>query len=146
MVKTEEQQLAMLPEVLSGMNDYLQRIVPIHDEISLSLQLGDTARGLLTLSQVLEGLTYYGKMVESTAISLHIDRLQLLTKKDSLQSYLNDFVQLVQDIGAAMENEDYSLLADLAGYALPDLIQTAQELLAVLRQIYQEKVVANGTR
>jgi hypothetical protein len=137
-----KQQLAELGVLLEDMGKYLQIVELGCQDFSARFQFqeADKLQPLETLTQIIEGLSYYQKLLKSAAILLHIDFAEILYEKNSISSLLDQLCQSFNSILETVENKDYTLLTDLIEYDLVDAISISQGILVIVQGRYEERV------
>jgi hypothetical protein len=136
--KKEFEELGVL---LNDMKIYLYNIGQGCQELSVMFHTVDKSQPLEILTQIMEGLEYYQKLLKSTAVLLTIDFSEPLCEEMSVSSLFDHLCQIFTSIVEATENEDYSLLTDLIEYDLVPGICISQEILAVVQGRYEERVM-----
>ena len=140
-VNESNNQVDELDVLLEDMKGYLNKFETGCQELIVMFHGDDKAQSLEMLTQILEGLHYYQKLVKSAAVLLSIDLSESLYKETSILSLFDQLCQLFNCIFEAAENGDYSLLADIIEYDLIPAIGTSQELLTVVQRRYEERVI-----
>ena len=134
------EQLGILGKVLGDMKDYLYKLEQGCARLPDAIHAEDKARPIETISQILEGLEYYLKLLQSSVFLLEIDPSDGLWKQASVSSFAANLNRTCVEICDAAEGEDYSLLCDLVEYDLFTIIGTAQELLTAVQQRFMERI------
>ncbi|HMM19541.1 MAG TPA: hypothetical protein PKA10_02305 [Selenomonadales bacterium] len=136
----QQQQLDTLASVLAGMQEYLPRLAQGCESLAGTLHAMDKAEALVTLSQIVEGMSYCPKLIQSATALLGIKVAEPLCGNISPASYIGDLCLIFNNINEATQNEDYSMIADLTEYDLLPAVQTAQELFAEIQKRSMERI------
>lgn len=134
MLINEDEEQYTLASTMEEMQNYLERWMSTCESLPEALQEEDKSRSLEALSHILDGLSYYLKLLKSASTLLSIDSNAELWNSVSVFSLSDDMQKLFASIYEALENEDYSLMADLAEYELAPAISMSQQVLKVLLQ------------
>ncbi|AIF53651.1 hypothetical protein [Pelosinus sp. UFO1] len=134
-------QLEELGVLLGDMKNYLYKVEQGCQELSVMFHTADRSQSLETLTQIMEGLDYYQKLLKSAAVLLKIDFSEILCEKMSILSLFDHLGQIFTSIVEATDNEDYSLLTDIIEYDLMPAICISQEMLAIVQGRYEERVM-----
>jgi hypothetical protein len=129
-----------LAEIMVDMSSYLDRLERGCEGLSGAFLEEDKALPLDALSQIMEGLSYYQKMLLTAADLLAIDMDEELGEKISITTLNGNLLQTFSGIFEAVESEDYSMADDLVGYDLLPVIRGAQQILKAVQQRYLERV------
>lgn len=140
-VNKNKQQFDELGTSLKDMEDYLRNLEPGCQELLVKFQSTDKSQPLEILTQIMEGLNYYQKLLKSAAVLLAIDLSETLYEKISVSSVLDQLCQIFANIFEAAENEDYSLLTDIVEYDLIPAIAISQKMLGIVQIRYEERVI-----
>lgn len=140
-VSEDKKQFDELGVLLKEMKDYLSNLEPGCQELSVKFHEADKSQALENLTQIMEGLNFYQKLLKSAAIVLTIDFSEILYEKLSVSSLLDQLCQTFASIFEATENEDFSLLTDIIEYDLIPAIAISQGMLAVVQVRYEERVI-----
>lgn len=141
MEQVSENQLNELGTLLADMKGYLCNCEESSRQLSIRFHEADKSQSLETLTQIMEGLNYYQKLLKSAAVLLAIDFSESLFENMSVSSLFDQLCQIFTSIFDATESEDYSLLTDVIEYDLTPTISVARELLAVVQGRYEERVI-----
>jgi hypothetical protein len=136
-----ERQFEELGATLADMKNYLYNVAQGCQELPAMFHTVDKSQSLETLTQIMEGVDYYQKLLKSAAIILTIDFSEVLYEEMSVSLLFAHLRQVFSDIMEAVENEDYSLLTDVAEYDLAPAIVIAQGMLAMVQERYEERVM-----
>ncbi|MBP2657531.1 MAG: hypothetical protein H6Q69_563 [Firmicutes bacterium] len=136
-----KKQLDELGTLLEDMKSYLSRVEQGCQELPMCLQVGDKFKPLETLTQIMEGLSYYQKLIKSAAVLLAVDFSEILCDEMSISSLFDHLGQIFANIFEAAENEDYSLLTDIIEYDLMPAICSSQGILVVVQGRCEERVM-----
>ncbi|AJQ26079.1 hypothetical protein [Pelosinus fermentans] len=136
-----EKQFNELGTLLDDMKEYLCKFEKNCQQLPIEFHEADRSQALETLTQIMEGLNYYQKLVKSAAVLLTIDLSEVLYKDVSVASLLEQLCQIFASILEAAENEDYSLLTDIIEYDLIPAISISHELLVILQERYEERAI-----
>lgn len=136
-----KEQFNELGILLGEMKDYLRRIEQGCQELPIKFHVTNRSEAMEALTQIMEGLGYYQKLLKSAAVLLTIDFSEIIFDKTSVASLFDQFGQVFSNIVEATENEDYSLLTDLIEYDLMPVITTSQGMLAAVQVQYEERVM-----
>lgn len=134
-------QFEELGVILEDMKNYMYNVAQGCQELSAMFHTVDKSQSLETLTQIMEGVDYYQKLLKSAAILLTIDFSEVLCEKMSISLLFDHLCQVFSSIIEAVENEDYSLLADIVEYDLVPAINIAQGMLAIVQGRYEERVM-----
>jgi hypothetical protein len=140
-VNDSKKQLDELGPLLEDMKNYLFKVEQGCQELPMGLQIGDKRKPMEILIQIMEGLSYYQKLMKSAAVLLTIDFSELLCEEKSISSLFDYLGQIFASILEAIENEDYSLLTDIIEYDLMPAICISQGVLVVMQGRYEERVM-----
>lgn len=138
MLINEDGEQYTLASTMEEMQNYLERWKSNCETLPETLQ-EDKPRSLEALSHILDGLNYFLKLLESASTLLAIDNNVVLWDSVSVFSLSDDMQKLFASIYEALENEDYSLVADLAEYELVPIISLSQQMLTLLLQRCPER-------
>ncbi|SFL45030.1 hypothetical protein [Pelosinus propionicus] len=133
-------QIDELGVLLEDMKEYLEKVEQGCQDLPSKFHMVDKSESLLALTQIMEGLGYYEKLLKSVGVLLAIDFTEILYENTSIASLFEQFCQFFTDIYQATENEDYSLLSDTVEYDLLPVINVSQGILAVVQERYAERV------
>jgi len=136
-----EKQFDELGVLLGDMKIYLQKIEQGCQELSVTFHTANKSDALETLTQIMEGLDYYQRLLKSAAVLLTIDISESLCEAMSISSLFDQLCQIFNSIVEAIENEDFSLLTDLIEYDLIPAICISQKMLAGVQGKYEERVM-----
>jgi hypothetical protein len=138
--KKNSLQIDKLASVLVEMDGYLRNIEQVYPTLQLDFQSEHWGDTLEKLINVMEGLDYCKKIFDSAVLLLGLDVAKNLYNEISIRMFSDKLCNLFEQIDAAAENGDYSLLTDLAEYDVVPVIREALQLLNVL------KVQCNGRK
>ena len=141
LVSESKKQFDELGIVLKDMKDYLRNLELGCQELSVKFHEADKSQPIESLTQVMEGLNYYQKLLKSATIVLDIDFSENLHEKVSVASLFDRLGQIFTSIFEATENEDFSLLTDIIEYDLIPVISISQEVLGIMQERYEERVI-----
>lgn len=136
-----KKQLDELGPLLEDMKSYLFKVEQGCQELSIGLQIGDKFKTMEILIQIMEGLSYYQKLIKSAVMLLTIDFSEILCEEKSISLLFGHLGQIFASIFEATENEDYSLLTDIIEYDLIPAITTSQGILGVVQGRYEERAM-----
>lgn len=136
-----EGQFEELGAALVEMKHYLYNLEQGSQELSAMFHRGDQPQSLEALTQIMEGVEYYQKLLRSAAIFLMVDFSEVLYEEMSVSLLFAHLRQVFSGIMEAVENEDYSLLTDVVEYDLVPAIAIAQGMLAIVQGRYEERVM-----
>lgn len=139
-VSTSEKQFEELGTLMEDMKEYLLRLEMGCRDLSILLGGTDIAKPLEMLTQIMDGLNYYLKLLKSAAALLTIDLSENLCETMSISALFDHLSKIYANILESIENEDYSLLMDLTEYDLLPAICISQGILVVVQERYQERV------
>jgi hypothetical protein len=140
-IMDSKKQLDELGLLLEDMKGYLVKVEQGCQELPVGFQAGDKSKPLEILTQIIEGLSYYQKLLKSAAVLLNINFSEHIYESMSISSLFDQFYQIFTNLFEAAENQDYSLLTDLIEYDLIPIISSSQQLLAVVQAQYKERAV-----
>jgi hypothetical protein len=138
-VSASEKQFEELGSLLEDMKEYLQKLERGCRDFSVLLDGSSITKSLGILTQIMDGLHYYLKLLKSAAALLTIDLSEIVYETMSISSLFNHLSQIYTSIIESIENEDYSLLTDLIEYDLLPAICISQGILVVVQERYQER-------
>lgn len=141
LVSESKTQFDELGTVLKDMKDYLLNLELGCQELSVKFHEADKSQPIENLTQVMEGLNYYQKLLKLATILLDIDFSENLHEKISVASLFDQLGQIFTSIFEATENEDFSLLTDIIEYDLIPVISISQEVLGIMQERYEERVI-----
>ncbi|MCC5464045.1 hypothetical protein [Pelosinus baikalensis] len=136
-----KRQFDELGTVLMDMKDYLYNLELGCQRLSVRFHEVDKSQPIENLTQVMEGLGYYQKLLKSATILLDIDFSEALHEKISVASLFDRLGQIFTSIFEATENEDFSLLTDIIEYDLIPIISISQEMLGEVQGRYEERII-----
>jgi hypothetical protein len=136
-----KEQFEELGILLEDMKNYLHNVEQGCQELLVMFHTTDKSQPLEILTQIMEGLEYYQKLLKSAVILLTIDLSEPLYEKLSASSLFDYLSQVFISVVEATENEDYSLLTDIIEYDLIPAICISQEMLTVVLGRYEERVM-----
>ena len=139
MATNDKEQYLMLANTMEEMQKYLSKWQEACEILPEEFQNEEKFYPMEKLSTILDGLTYYLKLLETAGNLLLIDQTAAIWEKVSILSMAADIHNFSTGIFAAAENEDYSLVADLVEYELLPLISVAQQLLKAIQQCCTER-------
>jgi hypothetical protein len=140
-VNESKKQVDELGPLLKDMQIYLQKFEQGCQELPIQFHGANKSQPLEILIKVMEGLSYYQKLLKSAAILLSIDFSEILYEKMSVSSLLDQLCQNFNLILEAAQNEDYSLLTDLIEYDLLSDISISQGVLEMVQRRYEERII-----
>jgi hypothetical protein len=126
----ENQQIEKLTTALVDMNLYLGRLEQGCEQIA-EIFYDDKATALENLAQIMKGLGYCSKLIQSATTLLAVDGI---AERFSAATFNTGLEKLLKNLDQAAISEDYSLLTDIAEYDLITVIHSGQELLRNLLQ------------
>jgi light-regulated signal transduction histidine kinase (bacteriophytochrome) len=143
MLATSEnkKEFSELGVLIEDMKNYLSHVEQGCQELSTMFHEANKLKPMEMLTQIMEGLGYYQKLLKSAAIFLTIDFSTILWEKTSISSLLDRICQVFTGIFQAVENEDYSLLTDLIEYDLIPVISISHGMLEVVQGLYEERII-----
>lgn len=127
--------------LLENMKDYLYKLEQGCQELSVEIHAGEKSKPLEKLIQIIEGLSFYQKLLKSAAVLLNLDFSEHLHEEMSVSSLFDQLCQISTNLFEAAENQDYSLLADLIEYDLVPVVCISQRILVVVQIRYKERAV-----
>jgi hypothetical protein len=131
------EQYIQLQESLQDMSAYLARVHSGVDQIVVELQTNNADKALALLVQVMEGLIYFLRLIDTAAAMTGKSLPELCIDGGVSGAALTEKTQAIcADIEQAATNKDYSLLGDIVEYDLIDTVAQARVLL----NMYMEKV------
>lgn len=136
-----KEQFEELGTLLGDMKEYLCNYEQGCQDLPMIFHGANRSQPLEILTQIMEGLSYYQKLLKSAAVLLTIDFSELLCEKMSISSLLDHLSQIFVSIFEAAQNEDYSLLADIIEYDLMPAVCISQGMLVVVQGRYEERVM-----
>jgi hypothetical protein len=140
-VDESKKQVDELGPLLKDMEDYLDKFEQGCLQLPIQFHADNKSQPLEILTQIMEGLSYYQKLLKSAAILLSIDFSEILCEKMSVSSLLDQLCQNFTSILEAAQNEDYSLLTDIIEYDLLSDIYIAKGMLAKVQRRYEERII-----
>lgn len=140
-VSNTKEQIDELGTLLKDMKDYLPKLELGCQELSVGFYGGDKSQPLENLTQVIEGLSYYQKLLKTAMVLLEISFSEVLYKEISIATLFDQLGQIFTSIFEAAENEDFSLLTDIIEYDLIPAIAISQEMLTIVQGRYEERVI-----
>lgn len=136
-----ENEYGELGVLLEEMKGYLHNVEQGCQELPDMFHEVDKSQPMEKLTQIMEGLGYYQKLLKSAAVYLTIDFSVILWEKDSISSLFDKICHTFADIFQAADNEDYSLLMDLIEYDLIPVVSISYGILGVVQRIYEERTI-----
>lgn len=136
-----KKQFEELHVLLGDMKNYLYNLEQGCQDLPVMFHIADKSQPLTSLTQIMEGLSYYQKLLKSAAVLLEIDFSEILCEEKSIALILDHLCQIFASIFEATENEDYSLLTDIIEYDLAPAINISQGMLAVAQGRCEERVM-----
>ncbi|EIW20917.1 MULTISPECIES: hypothetical protein [Pelosinus] len=133
--------LEELGPLLEDMRDYLAKLEQGCQDLPIGLHAEDKSKPLEVLAQIVEGVSYYQKLLKSAAVLLEIDFSEVLCKNISIASLFDQLCEIFTSIFEAAESQDYSLLTDLIEYDLVPAISISQQIVAVVQIRHKERIV-----
>lgn len=140
-VSDNKQQFEELGALLGDMKSYLHNVEEGCQELGIQFHLNNKSQPLETLTQIMEGLGYYQKLLRSAAVLLAIDFAETLREKTSIESLIDQLSQIFASLVEAAENEDYSLLTDIVEYDVLPAVHISQGILVVVQERYDERAM-----
>ncbi len=141
LVSENKRQFDELGTVLMNMKDYLHNLELGCQELSVGFYGANKSQAIESLTQVMEGLNYYQKLLKSAIFLLKIDFSESLHEEVSIAVLFDRFGKIFASILETTENEDFSLLTDIIEYDLIPAISTSQEVLGIVQGRYEERVI-----
>jgi hypothetical protein len=124
------EQYMQLQESLQDMSAYLARVHSGVDQIVVELQTNNVDKSLALLVQVIEGLIYFLRLIDTAAAMTGKSLAELYVDGGISGAALVEKIQAIcTDIEEAATNKDYSLLGDIVEYDLADTVMKARVLL-----------------
>jgi hypothetical protein len=131
----------ILGSLLEEMQEYLAVAEQGCAKIPELLHGEDKALPLQQLTQLMEGMNWYQKLLQSAIALLEISSDTFLYEQISANKMAEDICRVLSGIYEAARNQDYSLTADLVEYDLRDAVILSQKVLAAIAERYQERVM-----
>jgi hypothetical protein len=133
------EQLNVLKNTMEDMSVYLDKLIEGCEALPGDFETGKKAQALENMTQIMEGLEYYLKLLVPITQLLLVDENEQLGDI-SISLLKQNMQRTFVDICEAAENEDFSLIADLVEYDLLVHLNSAQNLLTMLQQLFGERV------
>ncbi|OAM92849.1 hypothetical protein SAMN04515679_0920 [Pelosinus fermentans] len=140
-VNEKESHLDGLGVLLEDMRKYLHIVEQGCRDFSTQFQQADNSLPLISLTQMIEGLGYYQKLLKSSAVLLNINLAEFLYENSSISSLIDQLSKIFTEILEAVENKDYTLVTDLIEYDLLSAISISQEFLVIVQKRCEERVI-----
>jgi len=133
-IKTEKDPKEFAVKLLTQTSDYLSQLSPGLCEVADTLRTGNVEQANSMLVQALDGLMLFTELVSTVKNLEGFDESSVKLEGENISSLENRLTEILKNIQAGQESEDWVTVADLLEYELAVILREWMDIIPAIQR------------